>query len=270
MKGIVLILFLLTGLFVQAAPLDSIGVRKINGKTFIRHQVIKKETAFAISQRYKVHLDTLYALNPGMKSLKVGEIVLVPTANVEPIREQVDTRDQAHANADAVVNSPAMKHRVAPGETLNKIAQLYAVQVIDLQKWNNLKEGRIEPGQWLVVNAAAAIVPYKPWNRNKETIPDSINTLVLDPSVDEVTELGIARVVNQVKHARVKGLPEGGFVLISNVENSKQVIIKADKADGKSTEEGIIIYLSQDVANQLGGDRHGLMLVGLRYLIVQP
>lgn len=270
MKGIALILFLFAGLFIHAAPRDSVGVRKINGRTFIQHQVLRKETIYAISQRYKVHPDSLYAFNPRMKTLKVGDIVLVPSSSMEPIRAQVDTRDQAHANADAAVNSPVMKHRVAPGETLGKIAQWYAVQVNDLQKWNNLKEGRIEPGQWLVVNASAAIVPYKAWNRNKETTPDSVNSLVVDPTVDEVTELGTARVDSKVKHALVKGMPEGGFVLISNVENNKQVIIRADKADGKTTEEGIVIYISQDVANQLGGDRHGLMLVGLRYLIVQP
>lgn len=270
MKGSLFVFLLFWSFWIQAVPRDSIGVRNLNGRTFIQHKVIKKETAYAIAQRYQVRLDTLYALNPGMKQLKVDDIVLIPVAYRPQALNQNSTRDQAHANADEGVPLPVMKHKVANGETINKIAQMYSIQVSDIQKWNSLREGKIEPGQWLVVNAAAAIVPYKPWNRNRETIADSVNTLVVDPAVDEVTELGVARVDQQVKQALIKGLPEGGFVLISNLENDKQVLIKADKSDGLKTEDGTIVLVSQDIANKLGGDRHGLLLVGLRYLIVQP
>ncbi len=63
----------------STAPLDSIGVTKINNKLHVRYLVEPGETVYGISTRYKVPVSELLEINEELeKGLKVGQIINIP------------------------------------------------------------------------------------------------------------------------------------------------------------------------------------------------
>ena len=82
-KPFLILFFLLIlgqGLSLAAAlPVDSIGVETRNGKTFVVHKVVPKETLFALSRKYHVAVDKIVDANPKIQSgLQVGQLVYIP------------------------------------------------------------------------------------------------------------------------------------------------------------------------------------------------
>jgi murein DD-endopeptidase MepM/ murein hydrolase activator NlpD len=60
---------------------DSLGLKTIEGKSFIVYQVSKGETAYAVSRRYSIPFKEIEAANSGVDlgALKAGQQILVPT-----------------------------------------------------------------------------------------------------------------------------------------------------------------------------------------------
>ena len=64
---------------VTTESLDSIGIQKIEGRTFIIHKVVNQETLFSISRRYKVQMSEIQQANEILKQgMKEGQMLLVP------------------------------------------------------------------------------------------------------------------------------------------------------------------------------------------------
>lgn len=102
--------------------LDSTGIEKKGGKTFIVHKVDPKETLYSISKRYNVTVDEIKKANDDLtKDLKVGQVILVPT-------KQVST---------AVVRpSFAKTHTVEAKETFYSISKKYGITIDQLKILN--------------------------------------------------------------------------------------------------------------------------------------
>lgn len=63
----------------HANRLDSIGIQKVGDRTFIVHQVVRQETLFSISRRYKVPMSEIQEANETLKQgMKEGQTLLVP------------------------------------------------------------------------------------------------------------------------------------------------------------------------------------------------
>ncbi len=108
---------------------DSVGIVKTDGKTFIKHQVEKGETHFAISRRYNVEVNEIIALNPDTKGgLVAGTMIIVPYKKLE-----------------------GKIHTVLAGETLFSLYRQYGVSVEDIKKWNNLNDNNLQTGQKIIV-----------------------------------------------------------------------------------------------------------------------
>jgi rare lipoprotein A (peptidoglycan hydrolase) len=84
-------------------PGDSLGLKVVEGKTFVVYKMSAGETAYAVSRKYGVSFKDLAAANAGtdMGALKVGQEILVPalTANnaansvkSEPVVQKTDER----------------------------------------------------------------------------------------------------------------------------------------------------------------------------------
>lgn len=141
MRRCVLIAGLLTfsiGAFAERlAPRDSVGVEKIDGQSFIIHQVDEKETLFGISRRYKTAVNEIVQSNDGLKEgLKIGQRIKVPFLE------------------KSAIPVGAKLHHISPGETLFSVAQSYQVSVKDLMDWNDLQGNDLSVGQALIIEGA--------------------------------------------------------------------------------------------------------------------
>lgn len=141
MRRCILIAGLLTfsiGAFAERlAPRDSVGVEKIDGQSFIIHQVDEKETLFGISRRYKTAVNEIVQSNDGLKEgLKIGQRIKVPFLE------------------KSAIPVGAKLHHISPGETLFSVAQSYQVSVKDLMDWNDLQGNDLSVGQALIIEGA--------------------------------------------------------------------------------------------------------------------
>ena len=147
-KSILLLgLLFLTGISVadDLSVRDSVGVEKINGQSFIIHQVEEKETLFAISRRYKTPVNDIVQNNDELKhGLKIGQRIRIPFVE------------------KSAIPAGAKLHNVAPGETMFSIARTYNVTVNDLMTWNEMKGNDLSVGQALIIQGAAETKPTAP------------------------------------------------------------------------------------------------------------
>lgn len=114
-KLFLLFLFLLTGNFYA--------------QTTIKHKVAKGESVYTIAKKYQVKEAEIYALNPEIegKYLQLNAILLIPSL--------------------AIKNETPKNHTISAGETLNSIAQKYAIKLSKLIELNpNVDAKRLKIG----------------------------------------------------------------------------------------------------------------------------
>jgi LysM repeat protein len=174
-KSSFLILFFLVSFgqglaWADALPVDSIGVEKRNGKTFVVHKVVPKETLFALSRKYQVPVDKIVDANPKIQSgLQVGQLVYIPRNTPAPVAANTTPAAATTPASPAVTPAPAKAapaasprtfvvddkgnkiHQVAEKQTLFSISRLYSVSVADIKKWNNLSSDQVSVGTSLIV-----------------------------------------------------------------------------------------------------------------------
>jgi LysM repeat protein len=89
--------------------LDSIGIQKIEGRTFIIHKVVNQETLFSISRRYKVQMSEIQQANEILKQgMKEGQMLLVP---YRPINSSSGSAEPSSPSAATPVTVPAAPAR---------------------------------------------------------------------------------------------------------------------------------------------------------------
>jgi len=128
--------------FAEGAPLDSLRLETINGKSFVIHQVDEQETLYGISRRYGTPISQILEYNKEADAgLDVGQILRVPyTPRLRP-----------QENGQGL-------HVVAAGETLFSISRTYGLTVEELKELNGLGENAISIGQQLKVRKMSASV----------------------------------------------------------------------------------------------------------------
>lgn len=266
---LILIVFTLSG---YGAPKDSLTIKIIQNRKFIQHRVEKKETVYSLSRRYGISPDSILAANTPFKGMKTGMLLLIPLPVLMPDTGlHARTAEAAHANADAIVTTIITKHKVIKGETVKGIAAKYALTTNDLIKWNNIKDNKIDVGQILIVNPVAAIVPYKPWNRNNTKPEEEETSLIQDTQTikpDYIAEDGIALLVDGITSCKMKTDILTGFVKITNLENNKQYIVAAEKDTSTQDllKDDVILLLDKDTAQKLGAANTAGIRVEINYL----
>lgn len=116
----------------NATPLDSLGLVKKEGKSFIKHKIDKGNTLYSLSKRYGATVSSISDANPDIPVLKPGLVLLVPTLS--------------------------KFHTVVKGETLYSIARNYNVSVSQIKKDNSLVADDLELGKNLIINSPEQII----------------------------------------------------------------------------------------------------------------
>ena len=148
---------------------------KLNGKVYLSHVVLERQTLYGIAAAYGVKVDDIYEANPSLREtgLQKNAIILIPFK--EGVQEE----------APAAVSSGGAytEHTVKWYEDLEDIARRYNVSVKEIMDLNNLTSKKLGTRQVLKIPVA----PVK-------EIPDQVRneepTVVNEEPVakEEVTE----------------------------------------------------------------------------------
>ncbi len=118
---------------------------------WVRHTVKKGETLEKIASNYDVAIVDLKSWNKLRTSrINAGEIleVYAPDQTEEPAVEPARKKQTLSS-----VKAKLKTYVVQRGDTLEKIAEKYSVSIIELKKWNDLKNSRISVGQKLKIQS---------------------------------------------------------------------------------------------------------------------
>lgn len=263
-----LMVFLSSGIYAQ--NIDSTSLILINGKSYYKHQVKKGQTALELARIYNVDLNSLKSLNKDVdfNNLKKNQEILIspnPIIKQRLSNDSINRINDAHANADEIKKEIPRMHIVSAGETIFKIAAKYRINYQDLIKWNKLKNNKIEVGQELIISQLAVIKPYESWNKpnsSKTANYGSESALINQDYLTE--EFGYLQAIEEEHVALHKDLPEGSLVLVTNLENNKQVLIKITGNYHRKNSSNFILSLGNHYCSLLGAEK-GLTRIQLKY-----
>lgn len=153
MKNILFLCFLAFSVNAFASPQDSIGIKVIDGKTYIMHKVSKGEGVYGIGKKYGVPASEIFAANPGSEqSIKIDQVLLIPrkTSGGNSFKNTGST--------STTTKKEKIYHVVASGQTLSSIARQHNTTVAEIKSLNNLSSDNIRLGQKLIVGEKTVTV----------------------------------------------------------------------------------------------------------------
>lgn len=129
-----------------------------------------------LSQLTKVDIDLIRELNPKYRREIVPgnnrtQVVVLPAAEAIFFAAHKDSILAHHKiktpknyeysdDAPSVTTSKKIiRHRVARGETLSRVARKYGVDIEDIKKWNRLRSNRLKRGQTLKIELVTSSTP---------------------------------------------------------------------------------------------------------------
>lgn len=156
---------------------DSVGVKVVNGKAFVLHEVDPGENLSQLSRRYGASVATIVSLNElDAEVVKVGQVLHIPSKSrgaslslsnmnsggakkaTSQVNPGIIKPESSPSSASKTIQGP-VKHTVLKGETLYGISRKYQVSVQQIQDWNNLSGAGIQTGQTLIVSAPDSSTP---------------------------------------------------------------------------------------------------------------
>ena len=272
MKKLLYTLLFLTGFagisLAEYHPLDSVGLKQIDGKYYVQHKVEKGEGLFGIARRYQSSVDAIRKANPELgDNLLVGQIVLVP----------ISYSPATQTEEESII------HIVKSGETLYSISRQYNVSVDEIKRKNNLSSNNLDIGQELVIkgskktqhteNYGGEERPVKPQpeeNPGQNTATPGASGYEYNAATGEVKESGYAIVavsesMNQERSFCLHPTaPSGTIIMVTHAGSNKSVFVRVVGKPG-ITENGVVIYLSQAAGKRLGIDENDRASVRLNY-----
>lgn len=189
---------------------DSVGIKRKEGKVFVLHKVVPKETLFSLSRRYQVSIEQIQQYNPGTREgLKIADLLEIPVKDF--------TEKDKKGN---------LIHVVQPSETLFSVSRQYNVDVSDLRDWNKLSDNNIDVGQKLLI-----LTPKQAPESNKTTIgTQNRNNQVVHTVESGQTLYSIARKYNVAteKIREWNNLPD------NNIAVGQSLIVRTEQGQSVS------------------------------------
>lgn len=126
---------------------------KLNGKVYLSHVVLERQTLYSICKAYGVSEDDVYEANPSLREtgLQKNSILLIP------YRENAGT--ESEASPQKAADSSYIEHTVKWYEDLDDIARRYDVSVREIMEMNGLKSKRLSTRQVLKIPVKNAPAP---------------------------------------------------------------------------------------------------------------
>ncbi len=118
--------------------------KALQSKAYINHKVIKGDTPFNISRRYKISITEIYTENPGSElGIKLGQILKLPVIVEKPIQTNISTQKDTTEKGFIV-------HKVLKKETKYGIANQYNIMVLEIEESNpELTERQLNIGEYI-------------------------------------------------------------------------------------------------------------------------
>ena len=129
---------------------------KLNGKVYLSHVVLERQTLYGISKAYGVTEEDLYEANPSLREtgLQKNAILLVPYREAPAVQVQEVPQEEKNYT----------EHIVKWYEDIEDIARKYNISVKQLMDYNGLKSRKLESRQVLRI----------PVERVAEEMPDQV------------------------------------------------------------------------------------------------
>lgn len=267
---IITLLILFLSFVMYAQNIDSTSIMLKNGKSYFKHKIKKGQTALELTRIYNVDLNSLKSMNKhiDLNNLKKNQEILIPRNPIVQLKlpnDSIKKINDVHANADEIKKEIPRMHIVIAGETIFKIAAKYKINYQDLIKWNKLKNNKIEVGQELIISQLAVIKPYESWNKpNSSKTANYGSESVLLNQENLTEEFGYLQAMEEEYVALHKDLTEGSLVIVTNLENNKQVLIKITGNYHRKNSSNFILSLGSHYCSLLGAEK-GLTRIQLKY-----
>ena len=262
-----LLLFVLLSVGFTSAfgsPIDSLGLKKENNKTYIVYKVENKQPLYSILKHFNLSLTEFKQINPEVIiPINAGEIIFIPIhyldeatnaliAPAKPLEKVVVKKQEEVKPIESDI------HIVSAKQSLLTIANLHKVTMADIRKWNNLTSDVLKEGQRLLVEAPKNFVIDKSTllgSKNDKGIEELKSDSKESDGLKKTIETGIAELIevpdNSGKYLALhKSAPIGTLVLVKNLANNQSIWVKVigrlPNSDGK-----LIIKLSPKAFERL-------------------
>lgn len=163
-------------------PGDSVGVKVVNGKSFVLYKLAKGDNLGKLSREYGVSVASLEELNATTAAtIQAGQILMVPSRTaaagmslktvvdpkptvVQPTPTEIKPVTAQNSGAQQNPSGGERKqHTVQKGETLYAVSRKYSVSVDQIKQWNSLSVDGLKEGQklWVSASGTATVTPKK-------------------------------------------------------------------------------------------------------------
>ena len=263
MKNLLLLSFLVLALSAFAMPQDSIGIKVIDGKTYIMHKVTKGEGVYGIGKKYGVAASEIFAANEGSeKSIKIDQILLIPKSGLST------AGNSNSSNTKPTTRSEKIYHVVAKGQTLSSIAREHKTTVAEIKQLNNLKSDNISLGQKLIVGETKTVVNNSSSGNDAPPVKQEPKQ---EPKQDPKTEPSTTPV-------NIPQPTSNNVVVKANVEDKPmadkpgQVVNTYSTDDGDEVNESGIAIISEegDLSQERSFILHPTAKIGTIVMITNP
>ena len=257
------------------ARTDSTGLKIFsNNKVFIVHQIEKGQGLYAISKRYKVTIDDIYAFNPELKTngVKLDQFVFIPTdIPKEKAERLIAAAEKRRQEIEDGVSAPKRRednivyYTVKASETLFSISRLDQCKftIDEIKRWNNLTSNSLSEGQRLIiafrkevkvdrapvtVSEVKDVVGSKSKNSN-----DTAKTVVWNDN----SETGLATWIPEndddqgKSYALYNGSKIGTIIRVENLANKKATYVRVVGPLTGDEGDKVVIVLTETAAKRI-------------------
>lgn len=162
--------------------LDSIGVQRIEGRIFIIHKVVYRETLFSISRRYKVQMSEIQQSNRILKQgLKEGQMLLIPYGQtINSLDSSVPNSSDAAATSETTSTTSernATSENAADRGSLTSVATPPAASLLPAKNDKTAAAPIVESPVTNPSKSAAAVTIQKVKITHKVKSGESLSTI---------------------------------------------------------------------------------------------
>jgi LysM repeat protein len=245
-------------------PMDSLGLKKENNKTYLVHKIDAKQNLFSILKRYNLSLSEFKQVNPEITiPVNAGELVFIPLHYLDESSNTQGSVTKTEEKSAPHVETQKNKdiHIVSAKQSLLTVANIYKVTMAEIRKWNNLTSDVLKEGQRLIVIAPTSKTPIDkstllPSKSGEEAKPNPAAPEQADSNgMRKTIETGMVELIdvpdNSGKYLALhKSVPIGTLVLVKNLANGQSIWVKVI---GRlpNTDSKLIIKLSPKAFERL-------------------
>ena len=189
---------------------------RLNGKIYLSHPVLERQTLFGIAKAYGVTVEDLYAANAGLeeKGLQTGTTLLIPIVEgAQQAQAQAQAEPARQASQTAPQGQSFIEHTVMWYEDLEDIAAQYGVTPEAIMQANDMRSKKVTKRQVLKIPAGSGTVlaSATPVKAEDKPVPPPVLPTLEDPVIKDPEMVSAGRYrplkVDKVKVKKADILP---------------------------------------------------------------